>query len=319
MRSQTLAVDSVDPGLKPKDSSKLPVSISVTVSTSEGWPGIKTALLTLARTVELAGGELVVTDGSGNPPPAPDDLGATIRWLSHPGESVFELRHRAYEQARGEIVAITEDHVHVPEDWAARMIKAHAQHPEASAIGGSVLNGSPESAMGTASFMLNLAPIAAPIPSGPANALLVGAVNVSYKRPAIEKMRTYYGNGAIDLFHQQDLVERGAVLLNDDSIRVSHVQDVGIAGTAALNYHAGRSVAGLRRDIGIPARLIRIGGTPFLPLARYVRKARILVPKGYGPALLRCTPALLLLLYAHGLGESMGYMLGPGNSPNKLR
>ena len=292
--------------------------ISVTVSTVQGWPEIAGEIGTVIESVKEVGGEVVVTDGSGNPAPAPDEIGPGVVWLSYPGESVFQLRGRGYEAARGEIVAITEDHVRVPPAWARQMLDAHAAHPEATAIGGSVRNAATGNLMDWASFLIVQVNVATPIKSGAAKRLS-GAVNVSYKRHAIEQMETYGGLGAMDGLHQRHLAATGATLVNDDSICVHHDQSLGFLGTTAIHYNAGRTMSGFKRQHMDAVQWIRVIGAPVVPLARYVRTAILLSSRGYGALIARCTPAMLWLLYSQGVGQFIGYLAGPGDSPGKVQ
>jgi hypothetical protein len=261
---------------------------------------------------------VVLTDGSGNPPPPANEVGPEVVWLSYPGESVFQLRGRGYEAARGEIVAITEDHVRVQPSWARQMLDAHATHPEATAIGGSVENAATGNAMDWGSFLVVQANVAAPIHSGVAKRLS-GAVNVSYKRHAIQAMETYGGLGAMDGLHQRHLAATGATLVNDDSIRVLHDQSLGFVGTTAIHYNAGRTMSGFKRQHMDAVQWLRVIGAPVIPLARYVRAVALLTPRGYGPQLARSAPAMLWLLYSQGLGQFVGYLAGPGDSPGKVQ
>ena len=145
-------------------------SISLTVSTIQGWPAIKANVESVQVAARRVGGEVIVTDGSGNAPPPPNVLDPTTTWTSIPGSSVFQLRDVAYRLASGPIVAITEDHCRVPPDWGTRMVEAHARHPEAVAIGGSVENGATGSVVDWASFLVVQTVIASPIASGPPSA-----------------------------------------------------------------------------------------------------------------------------------------------------
>lgn len=292
--------------------------ITITVSTVQGWPDVGAAFSTLRASAEAAGGEVIVADGSGKPPPPADALGPAVRWLSHPGESIFQLRHRTYGAARGQLVAVTEDHVHVPTGWAQRHVAAHRDHPEAAAIGGSVLNGATDGPLDWASFLVVQASVMAPIATGPTGRLS-GAVNVSYKRSAIEGIDTYEGLGAIDGLHQRALARAGAVLIHDDSIRVSHVQSLGFVGTTAINFHAGRTISGFRRRRLTPVDVARIAGAPFVPMARYVKTVAVLARKGHGPLAARHTAGILWLLYAQGLGQFVGYLTGEGDSPRRVQ
>jgi hypothetical protein len=291
--------------------------ISLTVATVQGWPDIAAALETLTIAAKEAGGEVIVLDGSGHEAPTATEIGHPVRWESRAGESIFQLRDRAYRAARGDIVAVTEDHVHVPPDWAVRMMEAHRQHPEAAAIGGAVTNGATDSMMDWASFFVVQAYAAAPMRSGRATRLS-GAVNVSYKRAALSDADTYEGMGAIDALHQRDLARQGAFLLNDDTIRVSHVQPLDFAATTTIHFHAGRTISGFRRKRMDAVQVARIVGAPIVPLARYVKAVAILAPKGYGRRLIACAPAMLLLLYSQGVGQFVGYLAGPGDSPRRV-
>ena len=291
--------------------------ITITVSTIQGWPEIRTAFETWRAAAESAGGEIIVADGSGNPPPPPGDVGPLVRWESHPGESIFQLRYRSYRLARGEIVGVTEDHVHVPPDWGTRMVEAHRRHPEAAAIGGSVTNGATEWLMDWAMWMIVQAAEAAPMRSGPAKRL-AGTVNVSYKRSALERTDDHDGLGAVDVLHQTALAREGALLLGDDSIRVAHVQSLGFRGTVAINFHAGRTISGFRRKRMDAVQVARLVGAPFVPLARYARIVKLLIPKGYGTLVVRCSPAILMLLYVQAVGQFVGYVAGPGDSPRHM-
>jgi hypothetical protein len=302
---------------RPEDGVARP-PITVTVSTSQGWSHIRKAILTTIDAVRDVGGQLIVTDSSDEPAPGPEVLGDDVIWARFPGESVFQLRVRGYQLATGELVAVTEDHVEVPRDWARRLLEAHAAHPEAVAIGGSVLNGATKTVIDWASFLVVQSAVAAPIRSGPARRLS-GAVNVCYRRSAIEHIDAHGGLGAMDGLHQRQLAEAGAVMLNDDSIRVSHVQEIGWRGTTAGHYNAARTMSGFRRLALTRVDVVRIVGALFVPLARYVVTVRRLAPRGYGPQLIRCTPAILWLLYVQGWGQFLGYLAGPGDSPGKVQ
>jgi hypothetical protein len=292
--------------------------LSVTISTVQGWPEIAANLRTVIDSVSDIGGEVVVTDGSGNQVPQSDEVGPGVVWLSYPGESVFQLRDRGYKAAGGEIVAITEDHVRVPPDWARKILDAHAAHPEATAIGGSVENAATGNAMDWGSFLVVQAAVAAPIQSGPAKRLS-GAVNVAYKRHAIEAMETYGGLGAMDGLHQRHLAATGATLLSDDTIRVLHDQSLGFRGTTAIHYNAGRTMSGFKRQHMDAVQWLRVIGAPIIPLARFARAVALLTPRGYGPQIARSGPAMLWLLYSQGVGQFVGYLAGPGDSPGKVQ
>ena len=292
--------------------------ITVTVSTVQGWPEIEPNVRSFEATAAAVGGEVVVSDGSGLPAPSVETLGPRTTWISEPGKSVFQLRVAAYRAAIAPIVGVTEDHCFLPADWARRNLDAHAAHPEAAAIGGSVVNGATDSAMDWASFLIVQATVAAPIRSGPTRRI-AGAVAVSYKRPALDGMDEHAGMGTMDALHQRALASSGAALIADDAIRVVHVQSLGFAGTAVIHFHAGRTFAGFRRQRMDPGQLLRLAATPVVPVARFIRTARLVGSKGYGRELLRAAPAIWFLLVVQTAGQVVGYVAGPGDSPNRVQ
>lgn len=290
---------------------------SITVSTIQGWPEIRPSIASFEAAAARVGGEVVVTDGSQFPEPDPSLLASTTSWHRRPGLSVFQLREIGYRLARGPIVAITEDHVLVPPDWAERFLAAFERSPEAMAIGGSVQNGATETVRDWASFFVVQAPVVAPIKSGPVSRLS-GAVNVAYRAEALADVDGHGGLGTLDGLHQRDLRKRGALLVADDTIRVSHDQSESLATFTSLHFHAARTFAGfLRGEMDGQAwfRFLAVGLVPYLRLGRAVV---LLNERGHGPTLRRAWPIMLWLLYAQAAGHVLGFIAGPGDSPRRV-
>lgn len=294
------------------------VPISIAIATVQGWPDIVRTVATIVEAARRANGEVLVADGSGRPPPPPDELGPNARWISAPGSSIFQLRQMAYAQALGEVIAITEDHCRVPPDWALAMLEAHARFPRAAAIGGAVENAATHHAIDWASFLVVQIAHVPPIRDGLANRL-AGAVNVSYKRRALQSLADHEGMGAMDVLHQRQLNERGEQLRTIDRIRVSHDQSLGIVGTTLIHFHAGRTMSGFRRqqmDLTQWARAVGAFVIPWLRLARIVvRGSR----SAYRGRILPSVPWMLWLLYSQAAGQFVGYILGPGASAHRVQ
>lgn len=276
------------------------------------------AIASAEAAATAAGGEVVVTDGSGFPAPDPVEFASTVTWRTMPGASIFQLRGLGYRLPHAPIVAITEDHCRVLPDWAKKMLHAHAAHPEAVAIGGSVENGATASDLDWASFFVVQAPIAAPIASGP-TAKLSGAVNVAYKREAIGRIDDFDGLGALDVIHQRELHQSGGILVADDSIRVVHDQSLGWRGTTAIHYHAGRTFAGFLRQRMDRMAWLRCLGVLLVPYARFSRAVVLGTRKGYGPILRRAWPVVLWLYLVQAAGQVVGFATDPGDSPRRVQ
>jgi hypothetical protein len=292
--------------------------VTITVATVQGWPDIEPNLRSFEAAAAAAGGDVLVADGSGRPAPAADFLGPSTTWLERPGASVFQLREACYREASAPIVGVTEDHCFLPVDWAERNLTAHEAHPEALAVGGGVINGATDTAMDWASFLVVQAAVAAPIRSGEASRIS-GAVSVTYKAAALDGMDDHDGLGAMDALHQRALTAAGATLIADDGIRVVHDQSLGFVGTVLIHFHAGRTMAGFRRRHLDARQIVRLVATPLIPAARFGRIAALIVPRGYAPQLTRVAPAIWLLLVTQTVGQVVGYVLGPGDSPNRVQ
>jgi hypothetical protein len=294
--------------------------VSVVMPTVRGWPAALEALRrVVAQTIE-AGGEVIVADGSRRPAPSADDLtvlGGPVTWLKRPRESVFQLRNAGYRQARGDVVAVTEDHCHVAPDWIERTLAAHRAHPQAGAIGGAVLNGTNEKVVDWAAFFLTQGPYMPPLRNGITDRIS-GPANVSYKRRVLQRLGGDEEQGVIDFLELPRALE-GEALAADDSITVLHHQSQGFWGTSLAEFDNGRSIAGYRRRRMERGDWLRLLTSPLLPLYRSVRALRIVARKE-PPAgvLVAAAPAHVWFQFCAMTGEVLGYIGGPGDSPKRL-
>ena len=123
----------------------------------------------------------------------------------------------------------------------------------------------------------------------------------------------------MDALHQRALAASGATLVNDDRIRVIHDQSLGFVGTVVIHFHAGRTMAGFRRQHLDARQLVRLAATPLIPFLRFGRIAALLTPRATGRDLLRVGPAIWLLLVNQTVGQVVGFLAGPGDSPRRVQ
>ncbi len=293
-------------------------AISVMFATIRGWPAARLPIDATRDQLTQVGGELIVMDGSGRPPPTEAEVGEHVTWVSRPGESVFQLRNAGYDVCRGEIIAVTEDHVAPAPDWCDRILAAHRANPNAIAIGGAVENGTTEHLVDWATFIVTQTPFVGPLRNGPAERI-AGAATVTYKRDAVDRRPSHGDFGAIELFDTAEMRRPGELLLNDDSIRVSHHQSTGLGLTTALQFHNGRAIAGLRRREMARGDWARLLGSPILPLYRTARSVRLAwsrwIPKS---RIVVTLPLIVFFHYSQMAGEVVGYVRGPGSSAGRL-
>lgn len=291
--------------------------LSVAIGTAQGWTHLRSHLGTLPEQAAALGAEVIIADGSGGPPPDPGCLGPGVRWLCRPGTGILELRALAMGEARGDIVAVTEDHCVVSPDWCARILDAHARHPGAAAIRGAMLNGSPDRLVDWASFLVNQAPHLPPFVGRDTDAILpMGCV--SYKRSALESRPARAEPWPIEVRDYREWLRDGHALVADQRIWVVHHQSVGFVRTFKLQFHYARSVTGIRRRRLTRRDVIRLAGAGLLPFYRTARTAMICVRKNVSRRTLVATLPFIVGIYCcKGTGEVMGYLFGRGGSPRQ--
>ncbi len=221
------------------------------------------------------------------------------------------------QEARGAIIAVTEDHCLVAPDWCAQILGAHARHPDAVAIKGAVANGSRERLVDWAAFLLNQAPHLSPFVGRMTDAVL-GVSSVSYAWLALERLAAREP-GPVELRDYRACLATGARVVADEHIRVEHVQSVGFFRTSALQFHNARTVCGLRRARMTWRDWVRLAGAPILPFTRTLRTIAICLGKHVSRTTLWASVPMILWFYCcKGAGELLGYLAGPGQSPRKL-
>jgi hypothetical protein len=201
-----------------QEESQLGGDLTVVVATTEPWPHVQPCFNSLLQETRRVGGVLIVADGDGHGLPPEEFNGyPDVCYLRRPGASVFELRAAGVAQATTTIVATTEDHCIVGDGWSDRVIQAHKVNPEASVIGGAVLNGSPHRASDWANFLMTFAAFAPPI--SPSSRWAPPA-NISYKRNLLPHDPK---PGWLDFEFPSGQRSEGRLVL-DNRIVVAHVQ-----------------------------------------------------------------------------------------------
>jgi hypothetical protein len=296
------------------------VPISVVIGTGEGWPYVLELVDALSPDVEAVRGEIVVADGSPNAPPSRDELGERVRWIKASGRSVFELYSVALRAATGDVVALTEDHAMPRLGWVPAILRAHAEHPEAAAIGGAIENGSTRRLVEWASYFTTQGPHMAPLGDREV-AMTTNEADVSYKRWALERHEPSTDLGFMAILFNRLLAESGEVLRVDDRIVVDHFETTGLRWTTSIHFHNGRTIAGFRRARGMNREeWLRMSVALLLPAWRTMRAVRIgLGKRRLRRHLLASAPLALWLEYVQGAGHLCGYVLGAGRSPQHLR
>ena len=265
------------------------------------------------------GAEVLVADCSGSA--LPDDHSVQypeVTWLKLPGASVFQARATAMSRARGEVVAITEDHCRVHPDWCERIVASHQAHPEAGAIGGAVENGATDRIIDWASFFIVNGSAMSPIEDGVHKKVALQA-SITYKRRVIPSDVPKLGR--MEWMFNQQLRESGEKLFADGRVLVDHVQSFTFKEACAIHYHDSRAIAGFRlQNIGLMERLIRLGACAIMPPALFIRTVAPILKKRRSLGWLTLSlPMIVVLVHCRAAGAFVGFLFGPGQSPLHIR
>jgi len=155
-------------------------ALSIVVATRRPWPGLRGLLESVGEQAREVGAEIVIADGGpGALPDGPAPAG--IRCLRESGASVLRLRALGLEAARGDVVALTEDHCRVGPSWCRTVLELHRAEGDVAAIGGAVENAATDSLVSRLHFLTAYGVFLRPLPKGEAR-FIAGEANVSYKR-----------------------------------------------------------------------------------------------------------------------------------------
>jgi GT2 family glycosyltransferase len=161
-------------------------------------------------------------------------------------------RNLGVEAARAALIAFTDADCVVPPDWVARHAAAHARDPGAAGVGGSVVNGVPESAVAWSGCLVEFHAF---LPSAPAgSAELLPTCNASFRRDVFAR----HGPFPEDLWPSEDhvfcarLAAAGERLAFEPSLAVRHLFRTRFADFRAHQRRLGHASASARRRIALP-------------------------------------------------------------------
>lgn len=231
--------------------------------------------------------------------------------------TVPELRRDGISAARGNVIAVIEDHCHADSEWCREIKKAHAAGE--TVAGGAVDNAATAKRLDWAVYFYDYGKYMPPNRAGAADAL--SGLNVSYRRAALEEISGVYKDGFFETFANEALKARGHRLWLAPSAVVFHNKSYELKPALAHCYHLARSFASRRAAAaGAGRRLLFIAGSLVLPAVLPTRVAVSIIKKGRNlKPFAASMPLLIVLLSVWSFGEFCGYTVGEGKSGQAWR
>jgi glycosyltransferase involved in cell wall biosynthesis len=233
------------------------------------------------------------------------------------GTTIPQMRHLAIEAATGDSIAVIEDHVLVPPDWATRLLAAQrAGHP---VVGGSVENAATSRLVDWAAFLCEYSHCIPPIQGGSVSWLTGN--NVVYPRTLLERFKNVTASGAWENELHGAILGAGIPLHCEPAIVVGHKMHYSVWDYLSQRYLYARSYAGARvASRGMGSRMAYGAASLVLPPLLFWRTVQRVLPKrGYRMHLLKSLPLLGLFVLAWAAGEAVGYVAGPGSALAKVK
>lgn len=290
------------------------VELSVVVPSVNGWADLEGCLTALAGQRDGVHLEVLVADRCGTPVREPVRNG--FPWVTlieaPPETTIPQLRSLGFASARGDSVAVIEDHVLVPPGWARQLLALQRQGEDV--VGGSVENAATERLVDWAAFLCEYSHLLPPLPEGPVASL--PGNNTVYRRSLLDKYRSVIGEGRWEDYLHRRLREDGILLYSRPAIKVGHKKHYTVREYLSQRYLYSRSFAGMRLRGASTGRRLAYGfaalALPPLLFARTVRT--IWRKKCHRGELIRSLPLLGLFVSGWAWGEVVGAWFGPGDA-----
>lgn len=282
-----------------------PIRTTVVVPAYRAWRTLPRALEALRSEVDRPDRELILVESSGRVPK--EELERRWPWAKVVALPTRALpgpaRNLALARSRGELIAFTDADA-VPEPGWLDELERNLR-PGIDAVAGGIVNGTPESAIGTSGFLLEFADW---LPERPGSPRHGATCNLLVRRRALERC----GGFASDLWPGEDTVftfrlgEKGRLTFAPGA-RVRHLNRTGLLDYLHHQARLGFSFSEVCRRTQFPYR--QFTRLPLAPLTGFVRVARLWRRLSRWDLLPR-TSALLPLVLAGATAWAAGLTAG---------
>lgn len=293
-----------------------PPAISVVIASVNGLPSIAECLDCLVQQEGNIGYEVLVMDRCDEKTRQEIRrrfLQPEIELVEVPGRpSIPKLRAMGIARARGQLIAILEDHCNVPLGWFRAIIRLHEAGYEV--MSGPVENAAVDRIVDWAVFFCEYARFMAPIPGGTVDEI---AGNCAiYSRQVLDRVGPELREEVWEPFLHARMKELQIPFYCDPALTVAHKKEFGFWYFLSQRYHYSRSFAGMRmRTAPFWKRMAYAGGCVLLPAILFGRMTKTVFEKGrHRLKFLFAAPVIAVFLISWAWGEAVGALFGTGDS-----
>lgn len=234
-----------------------------------------------------------------------------------PRTTIPQMRALGFRRAQADAVAVIEDHVLVPPEWARQLLDALAEG--ADVVGGSVQNAATTTTSDWAAFLCEYSQMLAPAAGADVESL--AGNNVVYRRALVERHAGLLDEGRWEDHFHAALRRAGVTLTCRPQISVGHKMHLRPSEYLAQRFLFARAWAGMKGEgMSLVRRALFAVGSCALPPLLYARiVTRVLAARRCRAELARSLPLLALFVCAWAAGEAVGFAAGPGDALERVR
>lgn len=287
------------------------IKLSIVIAAWNGVESLRRCLVSLENQIKTA--EVIVVSNFSTADLLADSRFSFVKFIELAAEiTVPQLRNRGINAARGEIVALSEDHCLFDENWCQDVIKVHESNH--TAIGGAIENVKNSRTLDWAVYFYDYGKYMPPNQSGETETL--SGFNSSYKKEVLRELQEIYQDGFFETFFNEELKKRGHKLYLTDSAIIYHAKNYELKKTLIQFYHLARSFAAKRVSNAPFSKRIGFATVSFLlPIVLPTRIGLNIIEKKRNiKELVSSFHLIIILMSVWSWGEFRGYVSGEGAS-----
>jgi glycosyltransferase involved in cell wall biosynthesis len=237
-----------------------------------------------------------------------------------PTMSLPMLRTLALDKAKGEFVAVIEDHNVPSTNWLVSVYDAFQKaSPDTVAVGGCVENGVTGTPLDWATFLCEYSFFLTPVQEGELE--VIPGMNVCYRHNVLKDVdRNLLTSGFWETTVHPVLLQNKQKLYSTNDIKLFHSKEFSFGLFAKQRLIYSRYYAGLRfKKSDYLHRMGACAATIALPPLLLFRMYKQMRSKGrFFKEFKSALPILFVFTIIWALGEMQGYILGPGDALAKI-